>query len=498
MRSIHELRRACLVCGLMAACGFPKPSDIGSDAASNVDVDARPGAPDAMPGSVNWFRDPAIAKEQGISAVAADGNGGYYIAGVYGSAGFMLGSTTLPTPAQGDSFLARVSAGGDVIWVQPLYGPGNVSIHDLIVDTTGSPVVLGAYATDGSAQGPMVVGTSTIQLTSLNIGTGALFVAQFSPQGEARWAVKIWGAMNYFLHDQQVQTPQRMAAGPDGSIQLLVRDPSYVMTGPSQGTENDVPGLDSSNLVLIELTNDGGYAGSYDVACQGTDAQVTALAATNASVNQMTYIAGHCDGAIDLPPNNPRGIDVTPNANGDFLLQVIRTSPGVYTPNGQTGLSVVALAIDPSGDVYDSRVGNPMTIERRNATSFEPTWKVTPTHATGTSSALALSLDGRGNLVTGDSCTGSISLDPSSADGDLTCRGVVFAAYGATDGAFRWAKTYKLNITTSTGRWGDSFAMRTGAGGSILFGAIANGDIEFDAGLMTTNSADLAYGLLAP
>jgi hypothetical protein len=456
---------------------------------------------------------------EGIAHVVADGQGDFYVAGVYdefdaNSTALQLGDAALPAPEQGDAFLAKLDANGNVLWAQAFAGPGTSTIRDLVVDGSGNIVVLGAFATDGTAQGAMHIGTSSLTLTSQNIGTGWLFLASFDASGNAHWADRLWDTDNPETDDYFEQAA-RLAAGPNNLQVLAASQGTLLLTwGSNQsGTAqfSSVVGGTTSDIFLIQLNLDGTFdpaftgaaplePGFYDIGCNDADdSSVSALATTLNGSTPVTYIAGEC-ATPSLPSGtpNPRGINFESDANGGFLLQLEETTPAVYGANVSAAVSVTNLLGSPSGDgtVYDALASNVFTLEWRDPETLTPNWSSGATTA-GRSEATALTLDEKGNVVGMGTCSGSLSFNTTNPDGDLTGGGLCVAAYDKQLGHFAWADTFGVTLTTVF-RQLDNVGIAATPAGGVGFGGTAQNLASLDGGMLDGGSTSMFFGVLAP
>jgi hypothetical protein len=485
-------------------------ADAGSnqpiDAASSVD-----GSPDAPSGTNEFASILVNPGDQGLTAVAADRD--VYIGGSYSQA-FSIGGMELPPNQQGEAFIAKVAHDGSVAWAQPLTSAGRVQVFDLVADSDGVDV-LGIFATDGcsDSQALFHVGTSNLVLCSANIGTGWLFIARFNNDGEAQWADVLFDPDNPNTDDftdNDWDFPggpnpgARLAAGSGGDILVYTRTESSLQldTGVDQATTMQIPavtdvagGTVTSSLFLVELSSAGTFVGATGIGCEDSNQAKLSAVASMIGVQSTIYVGVHCQTPV-LPGfarANPQ-----PNANSDFLLQYLETGVGTYVATVAAPVSTVALAVDPSGDAFDALAGSNFAIERRNATSLAATWQVTATKVTGTSASVGLSEDPSGNVVGGGPCTGFISLDSQSSDGDVTCAGTVVASLSGVDGHFRWARTFTATPVDAFSQ-DENFALRTTYDGAVLLGGTFSGSASLGSSApVTTMDEDLGYALLAP
>jgi hypothetical protein len=453
----------------------------GFDAGLEAETSAPCGLPCAEGGSVGSPLLLTSGDSEGLSRIVADGNGNFYIAGVYsGSAGISVGDAMVPAPQQGDAFLAKVDQSGNTVWLQALSGAGTVTVRDLIVDETGQIDLLGAFATDGTRQGAMSIGNSALTLSSVNIGTGWLFIASFDPSGDVLWADKLYDSDNPFSDDYFGQIA-RMAPGPND---ILVLAPSLgsmtLTTGSEQNVNNVISSMGtSSNFVLVDLTLSGEFIGSFVFGCSET-ATVAALATADfvAGRSGIAYAAGNCP---DL--TFPSGSEAGGNSDeqGGFIVEIQETSAGHFEANEATGATVTALLGNPhdlSGYVYDTvgsaPDGGTFAVERRDPIDLGASWNAMATQTTGSSLATALAFDAEGDVVAAGPCTGYLSFDSTGVAGDVTGQGACVVAYDASQGTFRWDVTLPLafgSVFRQTDVLGLAGAPANTPAPEILFGA---------------------------
>jgi hypothetical protein len=119
-----------------------------------------------------------------IDAIVVDGAGTVTISGIVrGQAGF--GADSWDVRGGGDSFLASYGAGGQLLWVRPISGPGEENTFDMRADGSGNLVLSGWFEDTVDFGGQ--------SLTSR--GGMDMFVAKYSPSGALLWA-KSFGGRN--------------------------------------------------------------------------------------------------------------------------------------------------------------------------------------------------------------------------------------------------------------------------------------------------------------
>jgi hypothetical protein len=143
-------------------------------------------------GQLEWAaRAGGAATDSGFGvAVAGDE---IVVAGLFsGAASFEHGdgslAATLQSAGGSDSFVARYSADGRLLWARAAGGSGNDAARAVAVDGAGDAYVTGSFRDAATFASPGATG----QLTSA--GSEDLFVARYSPAGELRWARSAGGA----------------------------------------------------------------------------------------------------------------------------------------------------------------------------------------------------------------------------------------------------------------------------------------------------------------
>jgi hypothetical protein len=143
---------------------------------------------------------PAVAP----SAVAVDGRGGVYVAGLFRGA-VVFGTTMLQGPTDvgtGDMFLVKYDREGKVLYAKSYGTPtGAYDPPALAVDPSGDAFLGGAFSLT------LDFGGSTTPLVALALDA---FVAKISPSGDASWAER-------FGYDAGPYAVLSIAVGPDGN-----------------------------------------------------------------------------------------------------------------------------------------------------------------------------------------------------------------------------------------------------------------------------------------
>lgn len=141
-------------------------------------------------GNELWARSAGGTGYDYATSVSTDRNGNAFIAGGFTSSTMTLGTTTLTngTTGNGNAFIAKYDANGNVLWAKSLVGTGASTGDDiaysLSCDTLGNVYLTGSFFSH-----TLTVGSNTL----VNSGAGAfanLFLAKYDPSGNVLWAKK--------------------------------------------------------------------------------------------------------------------------------------------------------------------------------------------------------------------------------------------------------------------------------------------------------------------
>jgi hypothetical protein len=148
-------------------------------------------------GNVLWAKGAGEGAAAQAKSVAVDNSGNIVIAGSFGSASIVFGSTTLISSGGYDLFVAKYDANGNVLWAKGAVGGFgyNDEANAVATDASGNVVVAGWFES-----GNLTFGSTTLS----KIGACGLFIAKYDASGNALWAKSASGA--YYDYAQSVAT----------------------------------------------------------------------------------------------------------------------------------------------------------------------------------------------------------------------------------------------------------------------------------------------------
>jgi len=283
-----------------------------------------------------WGQQVAGTDVDEAKCVAADADGNVYVAGHFrGTAVF--GGTSLVSTGVSDIFLAKCDRLGHPLWARRAgsvswYQSGNYSsdvAFGLATDADGN-----AYLT-GSFTGNASFGTNQLSKAS----GAALFLAKYSPAGDALWAIQSAGSGN--------AQGNGVCVAPNGNV---------FVTGVFMGTNTlstnslSLANAGTSNLVFVACFDANGRAVWAKKGAGGSKSQGRAIAAAR---DGTVYVAGGFSGTVNFD-----GIEVLENAaneTGDVFLAAYEPGGNVVwvaTAGGAYADSGAGVACDAGGNIY--------------------------------------------------------------------------------------------------------------------------------------------------
>jgi len=143
--------------------------------------------------------------DDGAESIARDSAGNIYVTGWFRGASYTLDTITLNNAfgGTGDVFVAKFTAGGNVIWAKRYGNVQEEKAMGISVTPAGDVYVTGFFV------GPSIIfGNDT--LTNSSSSKNDLFVTKFNAQGVTQWARKGTGSDHDYGHD--------VAVSPDGGV----------------------------------------------------------------------------------------------------------------------------------------------------------------------------------------------------------------------------------------------------------------------------------------
>ena len=365
-----------VVGSLMQSANF-NPNGTASNLTSKGNRDAY--VAEYSPGGVlNWlvaFPGQSTSSVGQASAVAVDGSGNIEVAGSF-SGTVKFGTTTLSAPSRTDSFVAKLSASGGVLWAVQTTGTTNKvdSAVALAPDGSGGAYIAGSYA------GSMTLGSTSLTAS----GSFDAFAARVNSSGSFTWASSTAGS-----------------AGSVAGMTGLAVDPSgrLVMAGEYAGTVDFDPGAGTTSLTS---------AGSYDIAAwvlnaDGSLAWARGYGGSNydqaqgvaADASGDVYVTGAFSGTVNFAPSGT-AINLTAMGIYDvFVLKLSSTGSTLWADSfaGSNGPAMGdGLGVDSTGrvDVGGWFVG---TLD------FDPGLGVAAVASGGDEDVFVASLDSSGNYL---------------------------------------------------------------------------------------------------
>jgi hypothetical protein len=384
--------------------------------------------------SFRWVKSASGTNIDVAYDVVVDASGNSYITGTFYSATLSFGTTILTNahPGNGDMFVVKYDAGGNVLWARSAGGTGDDRGRKIAIDKAGNSYVTGYF---GSST--ITFGTTTLT----NAGSANLFLVKYDAGGNVVWAKSAGGA-NY-------DNGCGIAVDAYGNIYLSGYFSSPTIT-----------------FAPTTLTNAGGYdifIVKYDVSglvqwakrTGSTGDEVNTVLAIDASGN--TYLTGYfTSSSISF------GTTTLTNAGGnDMFVAKYDASGNVAWAKGAGGTNSdagVGAATDASGSVYVSGFFSSPTI------TFGST---TLTNAGGYDMYL-VKYDASGNVIWAKRAGGTGSDDCASVEVDAAGNSYVVGEFGSS------TITFGTNTLTNAGNL-DMYVVKYDASGNVLWAKSVGG-----------------------
>lgn len=389
--------------------------------------------------------------ESSVMRVQRDARGNEYWLGSYFQP-FNLGTETnvhnLPGGGeQGEIFIAKLDAQGNVLWAKGLTGLGWQRASDLVVHPNGELTIAGVFTT---AQGETfnVGGT---KLKTPNVGQGSGFIARFDTNGNVLWVNELQQT-SHGAFDPPSNGNIALAPNTEGGVYAWISALEPIKLWHDGEVYAPQPTLgDSSNrstwVYLLSIAQDG-YFGK---ALVGAYAQRVLTGAIVASPEGTLYAAGSHDGG-DLDFGNAGNNWV---GAPSFVLKA--ESPPIGSDSWLAGRTFqlaadgpLALALDDSGNVYGAGSSTPagkptgLLLGRWTSLGGED-WSVKIGADGGSSSAGAVAVDAAGNVTVIGYCNGVVNFSPGDPSQAATTKGACAAKYDANGGEYIWSHFFGQN-----------------------------------------------------
>lgn len=196
-------------------------------------------SPAKQPAAVAWSLQIAGSGREDVAGLATDDGGNVLVAGQFTSR-IELDSIVLDSQGQTDAFIAKLTPDGEVLWAHALGDRGSDFATAVAVDGEGNAFVLGMFE-----RSMTVAGT---RLRAL--GTHDVFVAAFSPTGEAMWGRS--------LGSSQWEFAGSLAIDQSGDVALAGAFRGALVVGGGKGARRlEVRSEGEADAFLVRLAYDG-------------------------------------------------------------------------------------------------------------------------------------------------------------------------------------------------------------------------------------------------
>jgi hypothetical protein len=286
-------------------------------------------------GNVLWAKSAGGTGYESGNSVAVDASGSAYVTGYYSSPSVIFGSDTLTNPGNGDIFLAKYDAGGNILWAKSAGGTGGGGGNSVAVDASGNAYVTGYYSSPA-----IIFGSDTLT----NVGDYDIFLAKYDAGGNVLWAKCAGGFIN--------ESGSSVTLDASGNAYVTGWFNSQTLTFGSDTLTN----VDNGDIFLAKY--DAGGNVLWAKSAGGNNVDIGQSAAMDASGN--AYVTGWFNSQTLT-----FGLDTLTNTGAaDIFLAKIKSSSnlGFNEPTNTFGLSIYPnpaadkISIQTSGTAYNSNL----------------------------------------------------------------------------------------------------------------------------------------------
>ncbi|MCK6588038.1 MAG: hypothetical protein L6Q76_10680 [Polyangiaceae bacterium] len=288
--------------------------------------------------SAAWLNAYGNGSSQSARAIATDAAGNAIVAGIYVSESMDMGPVTLPDPQQTDSFIAKLTPDGSVLWSRTIASGGDQRVNAVAIDPKdGSIVVVGVFQNS----------LDTDECEPIQGAGGSdLFVVKLQPDTGASVFCKAFG-------DSSEQSAYSVAVDASQAIVVTGLFTGTVdfgsPTAPLTVVDDPIIGGDASEIFVVKLDMDGNALAARSLGDAPFIEALTQLGVATDSMNDI-LITGAFEGVFAIP-----GVPLYNEGPPDLFLA--KLSGATLEPswwltsgdavNGQYGR---AIAVDASTD----------------------------------------------------------------------------------------------------------------------------------------------------
>ncbi len=291
-------------------------------------------------GNYIWGKNIATAGDNSewITAIKLDDAGNIYTAGYfYGT--ITIGGTVFTSNGAYDSFIQKMDAAGNTIWVKTLGGSSYDGVFAMEVSTDGSLYLTGVYGETVDFN----PGSETFSLTGQGVYDG--FILKLDNNGGFAWVKSIGGANIDVITDLKLDA--------DGNLIVAGSYASHTLTFSVNGASETITKSGTSeqfaDVLLFKMDSSGNYLWVKHYGSTGDDSAASVAVDETGKI----YVLGIFNEHVDFDPGAEENTQASAGLYDIFLQCLTTDGDYVYAHKiGGSGLDQARRVVYNNGALY--------------------------------------------------------------------------------------------------------------------------------------------------
>lgn len=298
-------------------------------------------------GNLQWVKQIMCLGTSGSSSgmdLVTDANGDVYVVGEYRNGIQIIedsDTVVLNSIGNGDVFVLKLSANGDLIWLKRIGGFSHDLVRSIDLDLSGNLIIGGNFRNTADFDPSL----SVFNLSSTGISYDG-YILKLDTNGDFVWVKQIVSTGSSILNNIKI--------GPNNSIHAAGSFMDSVDLDPGSSVDMYISDLTTHNGYVVKLDSLGNYEWGKHLKCIG-EAEVKFYDIA-IDLDGSVVTTGHYSGSVDFDPGigtlvytdngSLDGFIHKMDLNGDLLW--VKTFGGAFSDRG------ASVEIGEDGDVFTS------------------------------------------------------------------------------------------------------------------------------------------------